>query len=132
MFNNFDEAQIQFSNSGAFLLFYALNEQFNEDGFEENLEAFNSALIDCTDAGDWMIQYGHERSLSSALEALEAMTWFMTPKTDRREHAEWCHAQIDSWIKTAKEQREAAEKKTPLQSKETQKIAAKLNELLTM
>lgn len=131
MFNNFTEAQCQLANAGAYLLFAALNEKYGDwETQPENLEA---ALKDCTDAANWMIECGHGSALSASLESLEAMTWFITKEQDRKAHEEWCCAQYKEWNEWSFAQAEKAEKESaPLQSEETQQIAAKLNGLLAL
>lgn len=129
MFNNFDEAHIQLANAGAFLLFDALNEKY-ADGYEPNHDSINAALKDCTDAANWLCQFAHGAALNAALESLEAMSWFITLEQDRKAHEMWCMEQFKKWNDWAFEN--AQEEPAPLQSEETQKLAAKLNELLAM
>ena len=129
MFENFNDAQIQFSNAGAFLLFNAITEK--DDGKSPAKPgAIEEALLECNTAAQWLIDTAHGNALATAIEALEAMSWFITPEPEREAHESFCAEQFNSWAKWWKEKKESDA--LPAQSAETQEIAQKLNDLLAL
>lgn len=89
----FQTETIKLSCAMAFLTQAKLGKDFIDD-FEISDESWNAASLDAAEAIEWLSANGHSPAIYSTMEAIENMSYWMSPTEEMEEHGSWFMAHL--------------------------------------